>query len=110
VPVKLKISTTLLNFGTVKVDTSRGPEIVTVSNPKSSKKKHGVTVLMEGISPAVNPFSAANGCDQPLVPGAKCTIGVTFKPTVAGSQKGTLVIFDNAEPEPQSVKLKGKGK
>jgi hypothetical protein len=110
VPVKLKISKTLLNFGTVEVETSKGPENVTVSNPKGSKNKPGITVSMEGISGAVNPFSAANGCEGTLAPGAQCTIGVTFKPTVAGLQEGTLMIFDNAEHEPQSVKLKGMGK
>ena len=46
---------------------------VTVTNPKSSKKKPGVTVQMEGFSGAGSPYSVANGCDAPLGPGAKCT-------------------------------------
>ena len=110
VPVKLKIKPTTLRFGTVEVGRHSGPKNVTVSNPKGGKKKQGLTVLMGGISAAVNPFSVANGCDGALAPGAKCTIGVTFTPTAAGLQKGTLIVFDNAEHEPQSVKLEGKGK
>jgi hypothetical protein len=51
-----------------------------------------------------------NGCDAPLAPAAKCTIGVTFKPTAAQPYNATLTIIDNAEHEPQPVKLKGKGK
>jgi len=66
-------------------------------------------VLMDGLSGAVNPYSAS-GCDMPLAPGAKCTIAVTFSPMIAGQQDATMLIMDNAEHEPQAVKLKGKGK
>jgi len=112
VQVKLKISPASLNFGTVKVGRHKGPKNVTVTNPKGSKKKHGVTVLMEGygLSAAGGPFSVRNGCDAPLSAGRKCTIGVTFAPTAPGPYNATLTIIDNADHEPQSVKLKGKGK
>jgi hypothetical protein len=81
-----------------------------VSNPKGSKKKPGLTVLMEGLSGAGSPFSVTNGCDAPLPAGGECTIEVTFTPTAAVSYTATLVITDNAEPEAQSMKLTGKGK
>jgi hypothetical protein len=110
VPVKLKISSAALIFGTVKVGSHKGPKNVTVINPKSSKKRPGLTVLMEGLSGAVSPYSVTNGCDAPLPAGGKCTIGVTFAPTTAESYNATLTIIDNAEREPQLVKLKGKGK
>jgi Abnormal spindle-like microcephaly-assoc'd, ASPM-SPD-2-Hydin/Galactose oxidase, central domain len=109
VPVNVEIKPTTLKFGTVKVGSHRSKN-VTVTNPKSSKKKPGVTVLMEGVSGAVSPFSETNNCDAPLAPGAKCTIGVTYTPTAPGSQSGTLMIIDNAEHEPQSVKFTAKGK
>jgi hypothetical protein len=112
VPVKLKISPASLNFGTVKLESSKGPKNITVSNPKGSKKKPGITVVMEGTSPASSPFSVtSNDCDAPLSAGGKCKIGVTFTPTAAGPSSATLTIIDNAEkPDPQSVSLKGKGK
>jgi kumamolisin len=110
VPVKLTIKPASLNFGTVKVGSDKGPKNVTVSNPKGSKKKPGVTVLMEGLSGAASPFSVTNGCDAPLAPAAKCTIGVTFTPGAAQPYSATLMIIDNAENEPQPVKLTGKGK
>jgi hypothetical protein len=110
VQVKLKISPASLNFGTVKVGSSKGPKNITVSNPKGSKKKPGLTVVMEGLSGGGSPFTVTNGCDAPLAPAAKCTIGVTFKPTAAQPYNATLTIIDNAEHEPQPVKLKGKGK
>ncbi len=109
VPVKLEIKPTSLKFGTVKVGSHKNKS-VTVTNPKSSKKKPGVTVQMEGYSGAGSPYSVANGCDAPLAPGAKCTIEVTFTPAGTGAQNATLMIIDNAEGEPQSVKLTGKGK
>ena len=110
VQVKLKISPASLNFGTVKAGSSKGPKNITVSNPKGSKKKPGLTVVMEGLSGGGSPFTVTNGCDAPLAPAAKCTIGVTFKPTAAQPYNATLTIIDNAEHEPQPVKLKGKGK
>ena len=110
VAVKLKISPASLNFGTVKVGSDKGPKNVTVSNPKGSKKKPGITVLMEGLSGVASPFGVTNGCNAPLAAGGKCTIGVTFTPTAAQPYSATLMIIDNAEHEPQPVKLTGKGK
>jgi hypothetical protein len=109
VAVKLKVSPHSLNFGTVKVGGQKGPANITVSNP-DPKKKPGSTVLMEGLSGAVAPFNVDNGCNLPLPPGGKCTIGVTFKPTAPGTFTATLKIIDNSKFGPQSVKLKGKAK
>jgi Abnormal spindle-like microcephaly-assoc'd, ASPM-SPD-2-Hydin len=110
VPVKLKLSPTSLNFGTVEIGSLKGSKTVTVSNPKGSKKKPGTTVLIEGIGGVDSPFSAINGCDAPLAPGGKCIIEVTFAPTTAGPSNATLMLLDNAEGGPTQVKLKGKGK
>ncbi|MFZ0680448.1 MAG: choice-of-anchor D domain-containing protein [Candidatus Binatus sp.] len=110
VSVTLKIKPASLKFGTVTVGSHKGPKSVTVTNPKSSKKKPGLTVLMQGFSGGSNPYSVTNGCNGPLAPGAKCKIEVTFTPTASGAKDGILMIIDNAEHEPQSVKLTGKGK
>ncbi|MGH7778409.1 MAG: PQQ-binding-like beta-propeller repeat protein [Candidatus Binataceae bacterium] len=111
VPARLKISTKSLNFGTVKAGRTKGPQYVIVRNPEGGKKKPGLTVLMQGerLNSAFIPFGVTNGCGAPLPAGARCEIGVTFAPNGRGSAKGTLMIFDNAELEPQSVELKGHG-
>jgi hypothetical protein len=109
VPVELKIYPLSLNFGAVNVGNEKGPKNVTVRNPKGSKNKPGMTVLMEGTSGGVSPFSVTNGCSAPLPAGGTCEIGVTFAPTAARPYKATMMIFDNAKDDPQSVKLKGKG-
>ena len=93
------------------VGSNKGPKNVTVTNPTGSKKKPGITVVMEGYGGAGGPYSVtSNDCDGPLEPGGTCTIGITFAPSKPGAQNATLTIIDNAEHDPQSVKLTGKGK
>ena len=43
------------------------------------------------------------------LPGAHCTISVTFKPTQVGSRTASVTINDNAVGSPQSVNLSGTG-
>ena len=81
-----------------------------MSNPKGSQKNPGITVLIGGVSGAGNPFTVTNGCSAPLPPGGNCNIAVVFAPTAGGSSNATLMIIDNAENSPQSVRLRGKGK
>lgn len=49
-----------------------------------------------------------NGCDK-LNPNGKCSVAVTFTPSLAGSRTGTLVLIDNAVSSPQVVALFGRG-
>lgn len=65
---------------------------------------------MEGFSVGANPYSVMNGCKGSLPPSGECRIEVMFTPTAAQVQNGALMIIDNAEHEPQSVRLEGKGK
>jgi len=44
-----------------------------------------------------------------LLAGAKCTINVTFAPTVLGARVGTLTVTDNAGGSPHTVPLTGSG-
>ena len=109
VPVKLKIKPKSLKFGTVHLGSNKAKSVI-VTNPRGSRSKPGLTVLMEGVGGIVSPYSVSNGCDAALAPGAKCSIDVTFTPSASGSQHGTLMIIDNADGTPQSVKLSGKGR
>ena len=94
----------------MKLGSFKGPDKITVSNPKGSKKKPGITVLMEGVDGGGSVFGVSNECNEPLAAGMRCTIEVTFTPAAAQSYSARLEIIDNAEHEPQSVKLTGKGK
>jgi hypothetical protein len=58
-------------------------------------------------------FMQTNDC--PLIPatlaaGSFCTVSVTFTPSAAMKQTGTLTITDNAHGSMQTVKLSGTGK
>ena len=112
VAVRLKIKPKVLKFPKTTVGSASNPKTVKVSNPKGKKKHPGLPVLIEMISdPAV--FIQTNDC--PLIPatlaaGSFCTISVTFRPSAAMKQTGTLTITDNATGGMQTVQLSGTGK
>ncbi|HEX8816534.1 MAG TPA: FG-GAP-like repeat-containing protein [Terriglobales bacterium] len=54
-------------------------------------------------------FSQTNNCGASLAVGAKCSINVTFIPTIAGDISALLVVNDNAPKTPQTVELTGIG-
>jgi hypothetical protein len=55
------------------------------------------------------PFAETNTCGSSVLPGKKCTISVTFTPTVTGTASGTVTITDNASNSPQTVTTGGTG-
>jgi hypothetical protein len=57
-------------------------------------------------------FQAASGtntCTATLGPGASCTVGVVFAPTIAGAQSGSLSISSSTASASGSVALSGAG-
>ena len=109
VPVTLKIAPKQLNFGKVAVNGAGKTKNVKASNPKGSKKRPGVSVIVENAT-APSEFSVTNGCLGSLAAGGKCEIEVLFKPTAIGTATATLMIYDNATGAPQAIPLKGAGK
>jgi len=108
VPVKLKIKPKALKFPKTAVGTTSNPKLVKVSNPKGKKKHPGFPVLIEMISdPGV--FMETNNCPASLDAGASCSISVTFTPSAATKQTGTLTITDNATGGKQAVPMSGTG-
>jgi hypothetical protein len=55
------------------------------------------------------PYAQTNTCGASVAAGANCSISVTFTPTTAGSQPGTITVADNATGSPQTVNLTGTG-
>ncbi len=107
--MKLKIKPKALKFPKTAVSTTSNPKKVKVSNPKGKKKHPGFPVLIEMISdPGV--FMETNNCPASLAAGASCSISVTFTPSAATKQTGTLTITDNANSGMQKVPLSGTGK
>ena len=52
---------------------------------------------------------ASNTCGSSVGAGLKCTVGVTFTPTVVGARTGVLTINYGGFGSPSAVNLKGTG-
>jgi hypothetical protein len=54
-------------------------------------------------------FAQTNLCGNPLAAKTKCTVSVTFTPTLVGTRTGTLTVSDSATNSPQTSTLSGNG-
>jgi sugar lactone lactonase YvrE len=98
----VKLSASSLSFGTKLLGTTSSPKTLTLSNPgQSALDITSITVSGD--------FAQTNSCGTSLAGGASCSITVTFTPTAAGSETGTLTLTDNASNSPQRVSLRGTG-
>jgi hypothetical protein len=96
------LSMTSLAFGDESVGVTSPAQNITLSNSGTA------TLSIASIAVAAD-FEETNTCGSTLVPGAKCTLSVTFSPTTTGSLNGTISIADNATGSPQTVTLNGTG-
>ena len=89
-------------YGNVILGNSKGATI---------KVTNQMTVPLTGISIASSgaPFSQTNNCGTSLAPNTQCSITITFLPTVAGTQSGTITMTDSAASSPQAVAVRGTG-
>jgi hypothetical protein len=100
-----------VKFGKVKTGAASDVQMVTLSAPN---KRNSTPITLAGWD-FTGDFSIAQAqttcaSSMTLRPGEKCTIGLTFKPAVAGAQSGDLTIQDNASNNQQVIRLKGTGK
>ena len=98
------LSSTSLSFGTVTVGTTSSAKTVTVTNNQN------VSLSFSSILTSASFAVSSNTCGTSIAAGAKCTVGVTFKPTATGAVAGSLTLTDSATNSPQSVSLTGTGK
>jgi subtilase family serine protease len=103
-PVTLKIAPSKCKFPKTEVGKASSPKRVKVSNPKGT-----IPVVIEMISTS-GAFTQTNNCPGTLSAGDSCEIFVTFIPSLATKQTGTLTIADHAEDSTLEVRLKGTGK
>ncbi len=100
---EVNLSTTTLTFGNQAHGTTSAPKTVTVENSGSA----ALTISSIGATKDYNIVS--NTCPSTLAPGGTCTFGVTFSPTVTGTDNGYVMIGDNAGDSPQFITLTGSG-
>jgi hypothetical protein len=101
--ISVSVAPTSLAFGSAPV--GGGPtaaQTVTLTNTGTAD----VTISNITIS---SQFSQQQQCVGPLTVGTSCDISVSFNPTIAGAQMGTLVITDTAPNSPQTVSVTGTG-
>ncbi len=100
------VSSTGVSFGNQAVGTTSAAQAVTLSNIGNAALSI-TSVAITGTN--ASNFAQRNNCGRSLAVGTSCTISVTFKPTAAGTRKGTLSISDNAATRCQTVSLTGTG-
>jgi hypothetical protein len=96
------LSTSALTFSGQLVGSTSAPQSVTLTNTGRSLMAVASTITS-------GDFAETNTCGTSLAVGANCTIRITFNPTTAGAQTGTLTITDNSPDSPQIVTLTGTG-
>jgi hypothetical protein len=101
--VAVSPSTTSLSFGDQVINTTSGPKIVVLTNTG------GDTLTIGGVTVDGNFAISENTCGATLAGGAKCSVKITFTPTMLTEQTGTITVADNAPNSPQTVTLTGKG-
>src|SRR5205085_9856972 len=95
-------SPTSLAFGPQLIGTTSTVRPITLSNYGNAP------LIVTTISPAGD-FTETDNCSGAIIPGANCTISVTFSPVTIGTRSGALSITDNASGSPQMVTLTGIG-
>lgn len=95
---------TSLDFGSVTIGSSSGPQTVTVSNNGNAP----LTInSITDDDPA--DFPVTNNCGGTVAVGSTCAITVNFTPTRRGSISGTLTLDSSAAVSPQKLVLTGIG-
>jgi hypothetical protein len=102
-PLTLTFSASSLNFGLLQVGMTSPSQTVTVTNVSNHSVKFSSIA-------ASGEFSEGHTCLSTLASGQNCTITVTFKPTVAGTQNSAVKLKDNCPGSPtQTISLTGTG-
>ena len=104
-----------LNFGNQKHGTTSAPMTITLLNDPNLTSPQTVTFI--GRISAQGNYAETDDCPATLAPGSSCTLSVTFTPSGAGFQSGTLRMdytqaSSSRSPNtgnPQFVQLRGTG-
>lgn len=94
------VSVPSLTFADTPVGVTTTAQTVTVSNP-------GTATVSVGTPTTAAPYAASYTCGASLAAGQNCLVSVTFTPTAASTQPGTLTIPTGAGDK--TVTLTGKG-
>ncbi len=104
----ISLSPGSLSFPATSVGTTSAPLMITVTNYSSA------SVTLNNFATSGDYSTVTSGSTPCTVgallnPAGKCTLGVTFSPTVTGAITGTLTVSHSAPNSPQVVALSGSG-
>jgi hypothetical protein len=99
-------SPTSLRFGYQVINTPSAALATTLYNKGTTSFSISAIALSGTNAPH---YAMAEDCPGVLAAGASCTIGVTFKPTSAGSKSAKVTISTSATSVPLGVSLSGAG-
>jgi uncharacterized repeat protein (TIGR03803 family) len=100
------LSPTSEAFGNQVVNTTSASKTMTLKNSGTAALSIS-SITITGTNAA--DFHETNTCPATLNPAATCTIGLTYTPTITGSETAHLTVTDNAANSPQTLALTGAG-
>jgi hypothetical protein len=100
----LQLSTASMNFGSETVNTTSATQSVTLTSSGTAP----LTIDSAALSGA---GFTVSGMTFPttLNPGQTASLAISFDPTVAGTDTGSITITDNASPSTATISLSGTG-
>jgi hypothetical protein len=102
----VSLSSANLPFGVQVAGTGSGPQTTTLTNSGPAPLNIS-SIVVTGTN--ASDFTQTNTCGTSVLPGASCTITVTFTPTQMGPRTASVTITDDAPGSPRSVSLSGIG-
>lgn len=101
---QLTLSSAALDFAAQLQGTSSAPQVITLSNSGTAP----LTISSISLSGA---YVETHNCNtaKALAPNASCVISVSFKPSAAGTQAGTLTVVSNDPAGNDTTSLNGQG-
>jgi len=103
---EVNLSATTLAFGSQAHGTTSAAKTVTVENSGSLALSIGSITATKDYNIVNNTCPAS---PSTLGPGLTCTFGVTFSPSITGTDNGYVMVNDNAGDSPQFITLTGTG-
>src|SRR5579863_1464503 len=103
----VSLSAASLTFASQQLNTSSGPQSVTLTNTGNA----ALNITSIGVTGANSgDFAQTNNCGSSVAANnGNCTINVTFTPTATGARGASVTITDNAAGSPHSFTLSGTG-
>jgi archaellum component FlaF (FlaF/FlaG flagellin family) len=102
------LSTTSVDFGSVRVNSKSAPGTITLTNTGNIAVKVSKATL-SGPNKGEYTITSETCQNQTVEPGASCQVVIIFRPESAGARPAILTLTDSALNSPQTVSLSGTG-